>query len=75
MHSSAPRLFTNSHFSGPPAIPITLAPAYLASCTAIWPTAPAAALMTTVSPFFGLPISNIPKYAVRPFVPFKSKLF
>ena len=41
---------SHAHFSRPPAMPMTRQPLSLAICTAIEPTAPAAAEITTVSP-------------------------
>src|SRR5688572_13986490 len=70
MTSSAPSTsFTNLHLSGPPARPTTRQPRYLAICTTLEPTAPAAADTTTVSPAFGWPISVRPNHAVRPVAP------
>ena len=58
----SPRLScTQRHFSEPPAMPTTRAPARLASCPATEPTAPDAAEITTVSPFFGWQISVMPR--------------
>ncbi len=58
-----------AHFSGPPAMPTTRAPAIFAICAATEPTAPAAADTTTVSPSWGRPMSCMPTYAVRPVMP------
>ena len=69
MHSSKPSDRTQSHFSGPPAVPITWQPRILAIWPATDPVAPAAPETTTVSPACGFPMSSNPKYAVRPVVP------
>ena len=57
------------HFSAPPAMPTTRQPLILAIWPTTWPTAPAAAETTTVSPATGRPISSSPKYAVIPGMP------
>ena len=62
MQASKPKSSTTAlHFSGPPAMPTTRAPAILAICPATDPVAPAAAETTTVSPSFGRPMSVMPK--------------
>ena len=61
--------FSQLHFSSLPAIPTTRQPLILAIWHTIEPTAPAAAETTTVSPFFGCPMSRKPKYAVGPVKP------
>src|SRR5688500_9465095 len=50
-------------------MPTARQPFSLASCTTTEPTAPDAALTTTVSPGFGSPILARPAYAVRPGMP------
>src|SRR6516165_7721967 len=71
MHASNPKSSTTArHFSGPPAIPTTRAPAILAIWPATDPVAPAAADTTTVSPGWGRPMPAIPKYAVAPVGPY-----
>jgi len=70
MHASKPKSSTTArHFSGPPAMPTTRAPAIRAICPATEPVAPAAADTTTVSPGCGRPTPVIPKYAVAPVGP------
>ena len=70
MHASKPKSSTTArHFSGPPAMPTTRAPAILAIWPAIDPVAPAAAETTTVFPGCGRPTSFMPKYAVAPVGP------
>src|ERR1700737_2338165 len=60
MHASNPNSSTTTrHFSGPPAMPTTLAPAILAICPASDPVAPAAAETTTVSPGCGPPPADL----------------
>ncbi|MCY1413392.1 hypothetical protein D9M71_288220 [compost metagenome] len=54
------------HFSSLPAMPTTRQPFSLAICPAMEPQAPAAALISAVSPGRGWPISSRPKYGVRP---------
>ena len=51
---------TYPHFSGEPATPITRQPLCFASWPTTAPTAPEAAVTTTVSPATGLPTSNRP---------------
>ena len=50
-------------------MPTTRAPRALAICPTTCPTAPEAALTTTVSPAFGWPISSSPTHAVSPGMP------
>ena len=49
------------HFSGPPAIPITVQPFILAICPTTEPTAPAPPETKTTSPSLISPTSKIPK--------------
>jgi hypothetical protein len=58
-----------THFSLPPAVPMTRQPLILAIWPATEPVAPAALDTTTVSPALIWPISVIPKYAVSPLTP------
>ena len=50
-------------------MPTARQPQALANCPTTLPTAPEAADTTTVSPGFGMQISFMPKYAVRPGMP------
>mmetsp|Transcript_21168 Transcript_21168/g.50073 ORF Transcript_21168/g.50073 Transcript_21168/m.50073 type:complete len:212 (-) Transcript_21168:50-685(-) len=64
MHSSAPSDFTYAHFSGPPALAMTRAPAAFPICTTAEPTAPAAPFTKSVSPARIFPCWCNPMYAV-----------
>ena len=58
-----------AHFAGPPAMPTARAPRIFASCPTTWPTAPLAALTTTVSPGWTRATFSSPWYAVKPVIP------
>ena len=70
MHASKPSTsVTKAHFSGPPASPTARQPFALASWPTTVPTAPLAALTTTVSPALGAMILFSPYHAVTPGMP------
>ena len=52
---------STAHLSSDPAMPTVRHPWILAIWPTMWPTEPAAADTTTVSPAFGWPTSRIPK--------------
>ena len=60
---------TYLHLSGPPAMPTTRQPRALASAPKALPTAPLAAVTTTVSPSLGAMIFTRPYQAVTPGMP------
>src|SRR5471030_1823635 len=70
MHASKPRVsVTERHLSAPPAMPTARQPAAFANWPTTLPTAPLAALTTTVSPVFGAMILLSPSHAVTPGMP------
>ena len=70
MQASKPSSSTTAaHLSGPPARPTARQPSALASWPTTLPTAPLAALTTTVSPAFGSMIFVSPTQAVTPGMP------
>ena len=70
MQASKPSSSTTYlHLSGPPAMPTARQPRTLASWPTAVPTAPLAALTTTVCPGFGSMIFTRPYHAVTPGMP------